>query len=251
MASNAEPTTIRPEEVAHFADQSADWWNPRGSSAMLHRLNPVRLAYIREAVDAHWGIDSRALRPLDGKRALDVGCGAGLVCEPLARLGAEVTGLDATPANIAVAHDHAEQSGLVIDYRAGAIEALELPQFDLVTCLEVIEHVDAPEMFVGHLARLLKPDGLMILSTPNRTARGRLAMITLAEGLRLVPPGTHDWQRFLKPEELEAMLADHGLTVTDRTGIAFNPGKGFVRSDDLSINYLLAVVPGNNPSAHR
>jgi len=251
MASNARTTTVSAREVAHFEAHAADWWNPKGTSAMLHRLNPVRLAYIRDAIDRHRGISHDMMRPLEGRRALDVGCGAGLLCEPLARLGAAVTGLDATPANIAVAQDHASKAGLVIDYRAGGIEALDAAPFDLVTCMEVIEHVEEPALFVSHLARMLRPDGLLILSTPNRTARSRLAMITLGEGLNLVPKGTHDWSRFLKPDEMEALLTAHGLTAIDRAGIAFRPDKGFVRSEDMAINYILTAVHGNFAGATR
>lgn len=251
MASNARQSTIKASEVAHFEGHAADWWNPKGTSAMLHRLNPVRLTYLREAIDRHWHVQSDEMRPLAGRRALDVGCGAGLVCEPLARLGAAVTGLDATPANIDVARAHAEKAGFAIDYRAGAIEALEEPPFDLITCFEVIEHVEEPALFVAHLARLLRPDGLLVLSTPNRTARSRLAMITLGEGLNLVPRGTHDWQRFVKPEELAEMLGAQGLAVIDRAGIGFRPDRGFVRTDDLSMDYLLTVLPASAvPAPH-
>ncbi|MET0238614.1 MAG: bifunctional 2-polyprenyl-6-hydroxyphenol methylase/3-demethylubiquinol 3-O-methyltransferase UbiG [Sphingobium sp.] len=246
MASNAGHSTIRPSEVAHFGTLAADWWNPKGSSAMLHRLNPVRLAYIREQADQHWSLDPQVLRPLAGRRALDVGCGAGLLCEPLARLGAAVTGVDATPENIAVARDHAEKTGFAIDYRAGSVEALDIAPFDIVTCMEVIEHVEDPALFISHLARLVRPDGLLILSTPNRTPLSRLAMITVGEGLNLVPRGTHDWSRFLRPEELEAHLTAAGMTVTDRAGIAFRPDKGFTRGDDMGINYLMTAAP-NTP----
>lgn len=247
MASDAPsmidtPSSIIPSEVDHFNAQAAEWWNPKGSSAMLHRINPVRLRFIREAIDRHWGGDLRALRPLAGKRSLDVGCGAGLLCEPLARLGADATGLDAAPASIAAARDHAQAQGLAITYRQGRIEDLNESPFDLVICLEVIEHVADPDAFVGHLARLLAPGGLMILSTPNRTAQSRLAMITLGEGLGMIPRGTHDWSKFLTPDELDALLAKHGLAMRERTGIVFRPDRGFALGDDLALNYILSAV---------
>lgn len=247
MASDAptatsSPSSIVQNEVDHFNAQAAEWWNPKGSSAMLHRINPVRLGFIRKAIDRHWGTDSHMLRPLAGKLSLDVGCGAGLVCEPLARLGADAAGLDAAPASIGAARDHAADQGLSIRYHQGRIEDLEEAPFDLVTCLEVIEHVSDPDIFIGHLARLLAPGGLMILSTPNRTARSRIAMITLGEGLGMIPRGTHDWSKFLTPEELETILSRHGLAVTSREGIAFGPGRGFTLSEDLGLNYILSVV---------
>lgn len=243
MASNADKSSIRPDEVAHFSTLSEDWWNPKGTSGMLHKLNPVRLAYIREAADHHWATDSHDIHPLKGKRVLDVGCGAGLLCEPLARLGGEVTGIDATPANIEVARAHAGKSGLTIDYRAGSVEHMNDAPYDLVTCMEVIEHVDDPAYFIAQLARMVRPDGLLLLSTPNRTARSRLAMITIGEGLNLVPKGTHDWTRFITPGEMEEHLAAQTMQVVDRAGITFRPDVGFRRSDDLSINYLMTAIP--------
>jgi 2-polyprenyl-6-hydroxyphenyl methylase/3-demethylubiquinone-9 3-methyltransferase len=182
------------------------------------------------------------MRPLAGKRALDVGCGAGLLCEPLARLGAEVTGIDAAAENIAVARDHAAGQGLTIDYRNIAVESLRLAPFDLVTSMEVIEHVSDPALFVRSLAACLAPGGLMILSTPNRTPLSRLAMITLGEGLGMIPKGTHDWNQFLTPEELDTLLGGAGLTVTDRSGIGFDPRKGLVLNDNEAINYIVRVV---------
>ncbi len=185
--SNATSTaTIRPAEAAHFGQLAADWWDPKGSSAMLHKLNPVRLGFIRAAIDAHWGADLRGVRPLSGKRALDVGCGAGLLCEPLARLGAAVTGVDAAEENIAVAKAHAAGGGLSIDYRCGEIGALGLTGFDLVTSMEVIEHVADKAAFVAALAGALAPCGLMILSTPNRTAQSRLLLVEGAERIGMV-----------------------------------------------------------------
>lgn len=234
--------TIDPREAEHFGRLAADWWNPKGSSAMLHRLNPPRLRYIREAVDAHWGGDSASFTPLGGKTALDVGCGAGLLCEPLARLGAQVTGVDAAPENIGAARAHAQASGLTIDYQAGEFETqVKGRTFDLVTSMEVIEHVTDPAAFVAGLAAALAPGGLMILSTPNRTPLSRLAMITLGEGLGMIPRGTHDHDKFITPDELTDLLADAGMEVADLRGLSFSPGAGFHLSDDTSLNYLLTA----------
>ena len=234
--------TIDPKEAAHFGAMAAEWWDPKGSSAMLHRLNPVRLRYLRERIDAHWLGDETGFTPLAGKRALDVGCGAGLLCEPLARLGADVTGLDAAPENIGVARAHAALSGLAIDYRAGSVEDLSGERFDLVTSMEVIEHVTDPAAFIAGLTVALAEGGLMVLSTPNRTLASRIAMITLGEGSGKIPKGTHDWDKFLKPDALEALLADAGMRVIDRRGLSFSPAKGFVLSDDLSLDYFLTAV---------
>ncbi|QIG78691.1 bifunctional 2-polyprenyl-6-hydroxyphenol methylase/3-demethylubiquinol 3-O-methyltransferase UbiG [Stakelama tenebrarum] len=240
--ANAIKATIDPAEAKHFGTLAADWWNPKGSSAMLHRLNPPRLAFLREQIDAHWGGDPAGFTPLAGKSAVDVGCGAGLLAEPLARMGAKVTGVDAAPENVGAAAAHAAQSGLDIDYIAGGIEDLAGRQFDLVTSMEVIEHVADPAAFVSGLAGALAPGGLMVLSTPNRTALSRLAMITVGEGTGMIPRGTHDWSRFLKPEELEPLLEDAGLKVIARTGLSFTPGHGFVTGGNETLNYLLAAV---------
>jgi 2-polyprenyl-6-hydroxyphenyl methylase / 3-demethylubiquinone-9 3-methyltransferase len=239
--AKASSATIDAGEARHFGALAADWWDPKGSSAMLHKLNPVRLRHIREQVDAHWGGDRRGTKPLTGKTALDAGCGAGLLCEPLARLGARVTGIDAAPENIAVATAHAEAMGLSIDYRDGEIAGVD-GRFDLVTSMEVIEHVADPAAFVTQLAERLAPGGLMILSTPNRTALSRLAMITLGEGLSAIPKGTHHWDRFLTPEELSTLLGNAGLRVIDTRGIAFSPLSGLALSDDVSLNYLVTAV---------
>lgn len=236
-----EISTITPSEAAHFGAMAADWWDPTGSSAMLHRLNPVRLGFVRAQVDAHFGCDPRDLRPLAGKSALDVGCGAGLMCEPLARLGARVTGVDAAAETITVAETHAEGQGLAIDYRCADVAALE-GQFDLVTSMEVIEHVAEPSTFLAALAARLAPGGLMILSTPNRTPFSRFGLITLGEGLGGIPKGTHDWNKFLTPDELEALALLAGLRVVERSGLSFSPAKGFTLSDDLKLNYLMALV---------
>jgi len=234
-------TTIDSAQAAHFGALADDWWNPRGSSAMLHRLNPPRLGYIREMIDRHWGGDASSFTPLAGRRALDMGCGAGLLCEPLARMGAAVTGVDAAAENIRAAEAHAALSGLGIDYRVGDVAAVADQRFDLVTSMEVIEHVADPAAFVAGLASVLAPDGLMILSTPNRTALSRLALITIGEGTGRIPRGTHDWQRFLKPEELAERVAAAGLTVVETRGLSFSPMRGFVVSDDLSLDYFMVA----------
>jgi 2-polyprenyl-6-hydroxyphenyl methylase / 3-demethylubiquinone-9 3-methyltransferase len=239
--ANATKATIDPREAEHFGRLAADWWNPRGSSAMLHRLNPARLAYVREVVDGHWSGEATSFAPLAGKTALDVGCGAGLLAEPLARLGARVTGVDAAPENIGAARAHAAAMGLDIEYVAGGIEDLAGRTFDLVTSMEVIEHVADPAGFVAGLADGLAPGGLLILSTPNRTALSRLAMITLGEGSGAIPKGTHDWHQFLTPQELTALLEDAGLVVTDLRGLGFSPARGFVLSDDTSLDYLVTA----------
>ncbi|MBB5713717.1 bifunctional 2-polyprenyl-6-hydroxyphenol methylase/3-demethylubiquinol 3-O-methyltransferase UbiG [Sphingomonas aerophila] len=239
---SAANATINAQEAAHFGKLAADWWNPKGSSAMLHRLGPPRLRYIREAADAHWGGDPSSFQPLAGRTALDLGCGAGLLCEPLARLGAEVTGIDAAPENIVAAEAHAALSGLPITYRPGSIAAIGAASFDLVTSLEVIEHVDDPASFIRGLAGALAPGGLMILSTPNRTPLSRIAMIGIAEGTGMIPRGTHDWHKFLTPAELTDLLVAAGLVVRDVRGLSFSPARGFELSDSTALDYLITAV---------
>jgi len=241
-ASTAASGTIDPREAAHFGRLAEQWWDPRGSSAMLHRLNPVRLGYIRDAIDRHWPGRAAARRPLDGLSAVDIGCGAGLLCEPLARLGARVTGVDAATENAAAAAAHAEAMGLDIAYRQGGVEDLAGQRFDLVTSMEVIEHVADTDGFVAGLAGILAENGLLILSTPNRTALSRLLLVEGAERLGRIPRGTHDWGKFLTPDELTALLGEAGLRVTDTRGIAWNPLQGLHVSDNLALNYLLTAV---------
>ncbi len=241
-ASTIRNSTIRPAEAAHFGKLAAEWWDPHGSSAMLHRLNPVRLAFIRDAVDLHWRCNPAERRPLAGRPALDVGCGAGLLAEPLARLGAAITGVDAAEENIAAAQAHAAGSGLAIDYRCGDLGALGLGQFDLVTAMEVIEHVADKPAFVAALAETLAPGGLMVLSTPNRTARSRLLLVEGAERLGMIPRGTHHWDDFITPDELRVLLADAGLAMGEPKGIAWTPGKGLHLSDDCALNYIVTAM---------
>lgn len=237
----SETTTIRPEEAEFFAELAKDWWSPKGKMASLHEVNPVRLGFIRSAIDAHWNGDSRAIRPLKGKSALDIGCGAGLVCEPLARLGGDVTGVDAAADNVAAASAHAEAGGLDIRYMAGEVAGLDIGTFDLVTALEVIEHVADKQAFLSDVVARLAPGGLLILSTPNRTTASRVLLVGAAEAVGYVPKGTHHWEDFITPEELEGMLAEFGLEVIERRGIAWRPGKGLHLADDEALNYILSA----------
>ncbi|MFM7378155.1 MAG: bifunctional 2-polyprenyl-6-hydroxyphenol methylase/3-demethylubiquinol 3-O-methyltransferase UbiG [Erythrobacter sp.] len=239
--ANIPNVTIRPEEADFFAKLARDWWNPKGPMASLHQVNPVRLAFVRDAIDAHWPEATGAAKPLAAKSALDIGCGAGLLCEPLARLGAAVTGVDAAAENIAAAAAHAEGVGLDIRYMAGEVAGLDIGQFDLVTSVEVIEHVADKPAFLKDVAARLAPDGLLVMSTPNRTAASRVLLVGAAEAVGYVPRGTHHWEDFVTPEELEGLLADAGLTVTAKRGIAWRPGKGLHLSDDMALNYILSA----------
>jgi 2-polyprenyl-6-hydroxyphenyl methylase/3-demethylubiquinone-9 3-methyltransferase len=234
-------TSVVESEVNQFASHAREWWDPRGSQAMLHRLNPVRLGYIRDWIDQHWQCDECGRRPLEGKRALDVGCGAGLLAEPLARLGAEVTAIDPAEELIQAARAHAAGQGLAIDYRATAVESLE-GMFDLITAMEVIEHTADPQEFLHSLSRRLAPGGLLILSTPNATRWSKLITITLAEGFGAIPKGTHEFDKFIAPEQMKMMLANAGLNCLDVEGIAWSPTRGLHLSEDVRLNYLVAAT---------
>jgi 2-polyprenyl-6-hydroxyphenyl methylase / 3-demethylubiquinone-9 3-methyltransferase len=240
LADQMASATIKPDEAAHFGALAEDWWNPKGSSAMLHKLNPVRLGFVRAMINGHWIKSSADRFPLAGKSLLDVGCGGGLMTEALARMGGKVTGVDAAPENISVAQAHADAQGLDVHYVCADVATMD-GQFDLVTSMEVVEHVEDPAAFIQALADRLAPGGLMVLSTPNRTPLSRLALITVGEGLGQIPKGTHDWSAFLTPEELETFCVEAGLRVTDKQGLSFNPTKGFVLSQDMMLNYLFAV----------
>jgi 2-polyprenyl-6-hydroxyphenyl methylase / 3-demethylubiquinone-9 3-methyltransferase len=234
-------SSIVEEEVEQFGKLAGDWWDPRGSSAMLHKLNPVRLRYVRDRIDQHWSLDEHSRRPLEGKTALDVGCGAGLLAEPLARLGARVTAIDPARELIGAALDHAAGQGLDIDYRVSAIEQLD-GTFDLVTSMEVIEHTADPQQFLDDLAKRLAPGGLLMLSTPNATGWSRLVTIILGEGFGAIPRGTHDFGKFIGPERMKLLLANAGLRCLDVEGLAFSPTRGLHLSEDLRLNYLVAAT---------
>ncbi len=233
-------------EVARFAAMAGEWWDPDGKMAPLHRLNPVRLAYIRDRLVDHFGRDARSRRPLDGLRVVDVGCGGGLLCEPLARLGAAVTGIDAAAANTKAAAAHAHAMGLDIDYRAATAGALAAAgeTFDVVLALEVVEHVADVAAFVDDCCRLARPGGAMVLATLNRTPKAWLYAIVGAEHLmRWLPPGTHDWRKFVRPSELARALGHGGLRIADITGVGYDLMHGEWRlSGDVAVNYMAFVV---------
>lgn len=236
-------TTVDSGEVAKFAAMAEAWWDPDGVFRPLHAMTPCRLDYIVRQIDGEFGCDPAVRRRFEGLRILDVGCGGGLLAEPMARLGAEVTGIDASEESIRVARAHAEVSGLTIDYRASTVEALVADQqlFDVVLASEVIEHVVDPAGFLAAAARLVRPGGLLILSTLNRTARSyALAIVGAEYVLGWLPRGTHDWSRFLAPEEVASHSARAGLDWLDANGIVFDPGRSAFRlSDrDLSVNWI-------------
>ena len=236
-------TTINDAEIAKFTAMAEEWWDPKGKFKPLHKFNPVRMGYIREHLLAHFGLDGAAMRPLEGLSILDVGCGGGLLCEPLARLGATVTGIDAAERNIAIARLHADKSGLAIDYQATTSEALAAQgkTFDMVLNMEVVEHVDNVPLYMKSCADLVKPGGLMLTATLNRTARAYAFAIVGAERiLRWLPVGTHDWNKFLTPDEIKTLIARNGLVVTAETGVVFHPlADEWRRSPDMAINYMV------------
>lgn len=239
----ARRTTIEPAEVERFSALAAEWWNPNGKFRTLHRFNPVRLAFIRDHVAAHFGRDARRARPFEGLRLLDIGCGGGLLCEPMARLGAEVVGADASQTNIEVARLHAAESGVGIDYRNATAEALADAgeRFDVILNMEVVEHVSDVDFFIGRCAHMIKPGGIMFVATINRTLKALgLAIIGAEYVLRWLPRGTHDYGKLVRPEELERALAQAGMTIRDRTGVVYNPlADRWQRSRDMDVNYMV------------
>jgi 2-polyprenyl-6-hydroxyphenyl methylase/3-demethylubiquinone-9 3-methyltransferase len=239
-------SSIDPAEVERFSKIAAEWWDPKGKFAPLHRFNPVRLGFIREQALHRFGRDPKSRRPFEGLRLLDIGCGGGLLCEPMTRLGFSVTGVDAAERNVATARTHAEQGGLVIDYRCTTAEALlergEAP-FDVILNMEVIEHVADPAEFLRTTARLLAPGGLMIVATLNRTLKAfALAKLGAEYVLRWLPVGTHDWSRFLKPDELRGFLEGETVRVDGPFGVVFDPLTGrWSQSHDADVNYMMTV----------
>ena len=242
-----ETSSIDTAEVAKFESMAAEWWDPEGKFKPLHMMNPVRLDYITRQIAAEFGRDLKAPRPFEGLRLLDIGCGGGLLSEPMARLGAKVVGADAAERNIPVARVHAEAQDLPIDYRHTTAEALVAggESFDVVLAMEIVEHVADPAAFVATCHALLSPGGLMIASTINRNAKSFMAAIVGAEWvMRWLPKGTHDWAKFITPEELTGMIARAGLDPVDRKGFVFNPvsWQWSISDRDLSVNYVAAGV---------
>ena len=243
-------TSIDPGEVEKFSKIADEWWDPFGKFRPLHKFNPARLAYIRDAAAAHFGRDRRQPAPLAGLRLLDVGCGGGLVAEPMRRLGAEVVAIDAAERNIKTAMVHAAGAGLEIDYRATTVEALVASgeaAFDIVLNLEVVEHVANPQEFLEGSAALVRPGGMMIVATINRTLKAvALAKVGAEYVLGWLPRGTHDISKFLKPVEIDRALAAAGMVVTAHAGITYNPLMDLWKiADDTDINYMVtAIKPG-------
>ncbi|WP_317992879.1 bifunctional 2-polyprenyl-6-hydroxyphenol methylase/3-demethylubiquinol 3-O-methyltransferase UbiG [Bartonella gliris] len=240
---NETRTTIDQSEIDHFSRIAAEWWNPQGKFRPLHQFNPTRLSYIREKICLEFNRDPVSLMPFENLKILDIGCGGGLLCEPMARLGATVIGADAAQTNIEVAKIHATQSGLSIDYRTTTAEMLanEGEKFDIILNMEVVEHVADVNLFIAATAKMLKPKGLMFVSTLNRTWKAwGLAIIGAEYVLRWLPKGTHDYKKFLKPQELKDLLSKNALTVIDEIGITYNPlNDSWNRSKDMDVNYML------------
>jgi 2-polyprenyl-6-hydroxyphenyl methylase/3-demethylubiquinone-9 3-methyltransferase len=246
--AHAAGPSVDPEDVARFSRIAAEWWDPHGKFAPLHQFNPVRLAFIREQALARFGRDPRARAPFEGLRLLDIGCGGGLLSEPMRRLGFAVTGVDASERNIAVAGTHAGEVGLDITYRCATAEALaeEGAAFDVILNMEVIEHVAGPGEYLRTCAGLLAPGGLMVVASLNRTVKAlALAKIGAEYVLRWLPAGTHDWRKFLHPEEIRAFLDGEPVTVEGPFGVSFSPLTGkWSRSGDADVNYMMTVTKG-------
>jgi len=244
--THAAGPSVDIEEVERFSRMAADWWNPRGKFAPLHRFNPVRLGFIRDQALAGFGRDGSARRPFEGLRLLDIGCGGGLLSEPMARLGFEVTAVDASERNIGAAKAHAAEMGLQINYLCSTIETLaeeDVTPFDVILNMEVIEHVADPGQFLKDCARMLAPGGLMIVATLNRTAKAMaLAVIGAEHVLRWLPVGTHDWKKFVRPEQIRGWLQGEHVELEGPFGVAFSPLTGrWSQSGDADVNYMMTA----------
>ncbi|MEM6712654.1 MAG: bifunctional 2-polyprenyl-6-hydroxyphenol methylase/3-demethylubiquinol 3-O-methyltransferase UbiG [Pseudomonadota bacterium] len=242
--SASSKPSIDPAEVERFSALAAEWWDPKGKFGVLHKFNPVRLSYIREKVCEHFGIEDTGLTPFKGLRMLDIGCGGGLLTEPMARLGADIVGVDASDKNIKTASVHADEQELAIDYRATTAEALlaDGETFDVVLNMEVVEHVADPQSFLSDCAAMVRPGGLMVVATINRTAKAFFMAIIGAERvLRWLPVGTHQFEKLVKPEEIEAALTPAGMSIIDKMGVTFNPLEDAWKPipGDLDVNYMV------------
>jgi len=241
--NEAAKTTIDQSEVDRFSAMAAEWWSPTGKFKPLHKFNPVRLAYIRDKAAENFSRSPKSAKPLEGLRVLDIGCGGGLLSEPVARMGAEVVGADPSEKNIGIASTHAKASGVAVDYRAVTAEQLAEAgeTFDIVLNMEVVEHVADVELFMNTCASMVRPGGLMFVATINRTMKAAALAIFAAEKvLRWLPRGTHQYEKLVRPEELEKPLAASGLEIVDRTGVFFNPlANQWNLSKDMDVNYML------------
>ncbi len=246
MNEKIDSATIDESEIRKFTAMADEWWDKKGKFKPLHKFNPVRVSYIQNAIEQHFALKNDSDLPLKGITILDVGCGGGLICEPLAALGAEVTGIDAGEKNIKIATVHAKQSGVKVNYRHISVEALEEEgkQFDVVLNLEVLEHVADVDSFLQSSAALIKPDGLMFMATLNRTAKSYALGIVGAEYiLRWLPRGTHDWHKFLKPSEIDRALHDTGVKLQELKGVSYNPITDvWSLTNDTSVNYMMQAV---------
>ena len=241
----AQPgSTVDAAEIAKFSKLSAEWWDPKGKMAPLHRINPLRLGYIRDAACRKFERNVRSLNCLGGLRLLDIGCGAGLLCEPLSRLGAQVIGIDPSSSNIAAAKLHADKSHLAIDYRCTTVKEIDpRERFDIVLAMEVVEHVTDVGVFLKRCASMLKPNGLMVVSTLNRNWKSfALAIVGAEYVLRWLPRGTHEWNKFVTPDELAKYLLDNRLVITEQTGVVYSPfADKWSLSSDMDVNYMVVA----------
>ncbi|HWU61623.1 MAG TPA: bifunctional 2-polyprenyl-6-hydroxyphenol methylase/3-demethylubiquinol 3-O-methyltransferase UbiG [Ensifer sp.] len=244
--SDAARTTIDQAEVDRFTAMAAEWWNPTGKFKPLHKFNPVRIRYIRDKAAAHFGRDANSHKPLEGLRVLDIGCGGGLLSEPMARMGATVIGADASERNIGIASTHAAQTGVTVDYRAVTAEQLAADgeRFDIILNMEVVEHVSDVDFFITTCASMVKPGGMMFVATINRTMKAMaLAIIGAEHVLRWLPKGTHQYEKLVRPEELEKPLNASGMQIDERTGVFFNPLMNqWNLSKDMDVNYMMLAT---------